>query len=145
MANLLDRFNKEVVGSEGKIADYSSTISSTGDFTRNKDIQTIISSWQNILLTPTRSYIEDPEYGCDLYKMIYEPADTVTEDKIRAEIEDKLQFYDDRAYITNIDITFLSNQKGFSVSVFVEYKGDKSQLNIIIDENLYLKFMENSP
>ena len=145
MANILDRFNKDVVGSRGRISDYEAIISSKGDFRRNTDIETILNSWNNILLTPTRSYVDDPEYGCDLYKMIFEPADSITEDKIRAEIEDKLQFYDDRAYITDIDIDFLTNKKGFSVSVYVSYDGNKNELSVVIDENLYLKFMENSP
>ena len=145
MANLLDRFNKEVIGSEGRIFDYSSTISSKGDFKKVIDIEVIILSWNNILLTPTRSYIDDPEYGCDLYKMVFEPSDETTKERIRSEIEDKLLFYDDRATITKIDINFLSNRKGFSVAIHVNFKGDKSQLKAIIDENLYLKFMENSP
>jgi len=145
MANLLDRFNNDVIGSKGKIADYTSIITSRGDFKRVTDIEVIILSWNNILLTPTRSYIDDPEYGCDLYKMVFEPSDETTKERIRSEIEDKLLFYDDRASITDMDINFLSNRKGFSVAIHVNYKGDKSQLKVIIDENLYLKFMENSP
>ena len=145
MANILDRFNKDVVGSKGRIADYAPVISSKGDFSRTTNLETILLSWNNILLTPTRSYVDDPEYGCDLYKMVFDPADEETEEKIRNEIQDKLQFYDDRAYITNIDVSFMTNQKGFGLSIFVNYDGEESQLSVVIDKNLYLKFMESSP
>jgi len=142
LANILDRFNKSVIGTKGRIADYSSIISSKGDFKRVVDINTIILSWNNILLTPTRSYTFDPEYGCDLYKMVFEPADDLTIEKIKDEIINKIQRYDNRAIITNIDVVFLSNMKGFSLSLKVEYKGEESELNVIIDEILYAKYME---
>ena len=145
MANLLDRFNKDVIGSKGRISDYAPKISSKGDFTRTIDIETILLSWNNILLTPTRSYIYDPEYGCDLYKMVFDPADEMTIENIKSEIQNKLEFYDDRAYITNIDVQYLSGKKGFSVNVYVNYDGDKSQLSVIIDEDLYMRYMESTP
>ena len=142
MANILDRFNNSVIGSKGKIADYTSTISSKGDFKRVVDINAIILSWNNILLTPTRSYDWDPEFGCDLYKMIFEPADDLTIEKIKDEIINKLQRYDDRATIADIDVVFLSNMKGLSIKLNVEYKGEESEFHIVVDEILYSKFLE---
>ena len=142
MANLLDRFNKTVAGSESKLADYKSKISSVGDFKRISDIEVILSSWNNILLTPKRTYMFDPEYGSDLYKLVFEPADERTQEQITREVVNSLRKYDDRAIINDVRVSFLSNQKGFVVAVDVEYEGETSQLETVIDEDLYFRFFE---
>ena len=75
MANLIDKFKKNVVGSGNKIADYTCKLSSSGEFKRISDLEAILNSWNNILLTPKRTYDHDPEYGSDLYKFVFEPSD----------------------------------------------------------------------
>jgi phage baseplate assembly protein W len=144
MSNFLDRFNKTVVGIRSKVADYIPTISSQGDFKRTTNLDTILLSWNNILLTPVRTYTYDPEYGCELYKMIFEPADDSTIEKIKNEILGKLQTYDDRARITGIEVQYLTNKKGFTVSINVDYEGERTQLGITLDDAMYFKFMETS-
>jgi phage baseplate assembly protein W len=142
MSNFLDRFNKTVVGIHSKVADYIPTISSQGDFKRTTNLDTILLSWNNILLTPIRTYTFDPEYGCELYKMVFEPADESTIEKIKNEIIGKLQTYDDRAIITGITVQYLTNKKGFTISIEVEYEGETTQLGITLDDSIYFKFME---
>lgn len=144
MSNFLDRFNKTVVGIHNKVADYIPTISSQGDFKRTTNLDTILLSWNNILLTPVRTYTYDPEYGCELYKMIFEPADDSTIEKIKNEILGKLQTYDDRARIIGIEVQYLTNKKGFTVSINVDYEGERTQLGITLDDAMYFKFMETS-
>jgi phage baseplate assembly protein W len=144
MANLLDRFNKTVVGSETKIADYKSKISSVGDFKRISDIEVILSSWNNILVTPRRTYMFDPEYGSNLYKMVFEPADAKTQEQIIQEVVETLQRYDDRARISDVQVSFFPNKKGFSLGIDVEYDGDTTQLETVIDEDLYFHFYEDT-
>lgn len=142
MANILDRFNESVIGSDSKISDYVSKIGPSGDFTKKHDLEAILLSWNNILMTATRTYTFDPEYGSDLYKLVFEPADNYTAAKIKEEVMDKIQRYDDRAKILNIEVSFLNNRKGFTISIEVDYKGDTSQLGVTIDESLFFKFME---
>jgi phage baseplate assembly protein W len=144
MANLLSRFNKTVIGSENKLGDYRSTIASTGDFKRISDLEVIINSWNNILLTPRRSYMFDPEYGSNIYKMIFEPADEKTQAQIIEEVVESIRRYDDRATISDVRVDFLSNGKGFNVGIDVEYEGQTGQLEIAIDDSLYFNFYESS-
>jgi len=90
MVDLLNRFNQSVTGSDSKLADYQAVISSNGDFKRIKNIEVILSSWNNILITPRRSYIFDPEYGSDIYKLVFEPADNETLERIKNEVIETL-------------------------------------------------------
>ena len=144
MASILGRFNETVVGSNTKLGDYISKISVSGDFKRIRDIQVVLNSWNNILITPRRSYQFDPEYGSDLYKMVFEPADQITVDKVINEVTTVLLRYDDRASIDDVNVTFFPNLKGFSVGIDVNYQGDTGQLQIIIDEATYFKFFETT-
>lgn len=145
MVDFLKRFNQTVAGTRNTVSDYVSTIAPVGDFRRIDGIQVILNSWNNILITPKRSYMFDPEYGSNLYKLVFEPADDDTIDKIEKEVIDTIQRYDDRALIKNVTINFLPNQKGFQVNIEVTYKGDRSQLQVVIDKNLYFKFFESVP
>ena len=145
MTDFLKRFNQKVAGTRNVISDYISTIAPIGDFKRIDGIQVVLNSWNNILITPKRSYIFDPEYGSNLYKLVFEPADDITKEKIQNEVIETIQRYDDRASIRNVTINFLANQKGFQVNIDVAYKGDQSQLQVVIDKNLYFKFFESVP
>lgn len=142
--NLLDRFKKTVVGSKGTIADFTSSITSSGDFNRITDIHVILNSWSNILLTPTKTYDHDPEFGSNLYKMIFEPADEKTKNKIKNEIYSKLSKYDDRAKIQELNIFYLTNRKGFVVNIIANYKKQQSEVKIVIDESVYFRFMDSN-
>lgn len=134
MSNLLKRFSKEAVGSSEKLYDYLPKIMSTGDFKRVKDIDVIISSWNVILNTPRRTYLFDPNFGSDLYKMIFEPADDQTVERIKTEVETRIRTYDNRASIEDIQVLLNRNGKGFTVNVLVEYEGETSSLSVKIDD-----------
>lgn len=145
MVDFLKRFNQTVAGSRNVVSDYVSVVAPVGDFKRIEGIEVILNSWNNILITPKRSYIFDPEYGSNLYKLVFEPADNVTQEKIRQEVINSIQRYDERATIKEVSISFLANQRGFQVNIDVEYKGDSSHLQVVIDQNLYFKFFESVP
>lgn len=132
--SIIDRFFTDIAGDKNSIADYTSVIGPPGEFNRIKDLQVILNSWNNILLTPLRTYTWDPEFGSDLYKYVFEPADDHTRDGIKNEIEYRLQRYDDRAQIQDIIIEMFSNGKGFRYSIIVTYNGETGTLNGTIDK-----------
>jgi len=137
MATVLDMFKNSVVGSSGKIFDYTQYINSKGDFNRINQLEVIITSWTKILTTPTRSMLHDPEFGSDLYRMIFEPADEETMERIQNEIITQLMRYDDRAMIVNIEILFLKNRKGFEVNIDVQYLGEFGKLGLVFNEGMF--------
>ena len=139
MANLLSRFNRQVIGSDTKIYDYLPKITPAGDFQRVEDIDVIITSWNNILVTPRRTYLFDPEYGSDLYKILFEPIDDTTVERIKTEVVSRIRLYDSRATIEEIDIILNSNEKGYTVNLFVEYEGQTSTLSVTFNEMTMFK------
>jgi phage baseplate assembly protein W len=144
MADLLKRFNQTVSGSNSKIGDYKSKIEARGDFKRIKDLEVIINSWNNILITPRRSYQYDPAYGSDLYKLVFEPGDDITAQRIEDEVINTLIKYDDRASLTDITVLFYEDRKAFMVSAVVTYDGDSADLQVIFDDTTYFKFFETT-
>jgi phage baseplate assembly protein W len=137
LANLLDKFKKNVIGSRNKVSDYTAKLTPSGEFQRVSDLYAILNSWNNILLTPKGSYDHDPEYGSILYKYIFDPADNQTMEAIRNEVKTCLITYDNRATITEIDVKFLKDKKGFAVNIFVDYQNEEGQLSAVIDNMTY--------
>lgn len=137
MANLLDRFKNSVIGSDNRIRDYLPTIGAKGDFQSIADLNVIINSWRNILLTPRRNYPHDPEYGSDLYKIVFDPLDEITVQRIEDEVYNVIQKYDNKAFIENIDIQYLKLEKGISLDIYVDYKGAKGILSLILNEQIF--------
>lgn len=144
MANFLNRFSKSIKGlNVGGLKDYISVISPSGEFSEIRDIDVILNSWTNILMTPKNSYLDDPDYGSELYKYIFAPADQRTIDRIEYEINYVIQKFDNRANIDNVDIKFTSDKKGFIVDVNVSYKGNKERLKLYMTEDLYFNIFKN--
>lgn len=140
MANILDKFKTTSIGSSGRVLDFSSKLSPSGDFNKLFDMDAILASWSNILMTPRGSMDHDPEFGSDLYLYIFEPADTVTQESIKNEIYKAITTYDDRANIDEINVAFFKNKKGFNISIIANYEGDHSEMNLTMDENTYMSF-----
>jgi phage baseplate assembly protein W len=135
MANILERFVKEVRGSDTQPHDYIPYISSIGDFKRIRDIDVILNSWNNILLTPLGSYIADPNFGSNLYRLIFEPADAGTVESIKAEVKNRIENYDARGEILDITIVLLPNRKGFNVNLECGFEGERGEISIKFDDS----------
>ena len=141
MANLLDRFKTQVIGSEESLNDYLSVIASIGDFKRISNLNVIINSWNNILLTPRGTYLHDPEFGSDLYKYVFEPADGSTVDGIKREVIDRIMLYDDRAAIEDVEVNISNDGKRVSLSIFINYQGEKGVLDVKFDDTTFADFL----
>lgn len=139
MANLLDRFSKEVIGSDFTIYDYLSKITASGDFKRIRDIDVIINSWNNILTTPRRTFLFDPNYGSDLHKIIFEPLDDNTIERIKIEVEQQLMLYDNRATIEDMEVLIKPNGKGFELNILAEFEGKQGSLSLSFDDTTVVR------
>jgi phage baseplate assembly protein W len=135
MANILERFVKSTRGTDVQPHDYIPYISSIGDFKRIRNIDVILNSWNNILLTPLGSYIADPNFGSNLFKLIFEPADSGTVEAIKTEVETRIINYDARGEILGITVVMLPNKKGFNVNVECGFKGERGEISVKFDDS----------
>ena len=135
MANILERFVKSARGTDVQPHDFIPYISSIGDFKRIRNIDVILNSWNNILLTPLGSYLYDPNYGSNLYKLVFEPADSGTVESIKQEVETRIRNYDTRGEILNIQIVMLPNKKGFNVNVECGFRGERGEISVSFDDS----------
>jgi phage baseplate assembly protein W len=135
VANILERFVKSARGTDTQPHDFIARISSIGDFKRIRNIDVILNSWNNILLTPLGSYLYDPNFGSNLYKLIFEPADAGTVENIKSEVKSRILNYDNRGEIIDISVVLLPNKKGFNVNVEASYRGERGQISIKFDDS----------
>ena len=143
MANFLKRFKqnitkKEEAPVEADFKDYKAEISPQGDFQITTDLDCILYSWKNILMTPTRTYIFDPEFGSDIYKYVFEPMDAYTVEGILKETATKLDLYDNRMTVADTRVLLLTNEKGFGVEIQAEYNRSKKKFIVPILEDLIM-------
>ncbi len=134
MANILERFVKSTRGTDVQPHDYIPYISSIGDFKRIRNIDVILNSWNNILMTPLGSYLYDPNFGSNLFKLIFEPADSGTVEAIKAEVETRIINYDARGEILGITVVMLPNKKGFNVNVECGFRGERGEISVKFDD-----------
>jgi phage baseplate assembly protein W len=134
MASVFDRFKKSIVGSNSQLYDYIPVIDASGDFQRLTGIDAVIYGWNIVLETPTETADHDPKFGCDLYKMVFEPIDQVTKENIIFMVKNQLLAYDSRAEIVSVDVTFSSTKLSFNVDVLVKYLGQEKTLSKTISQ-----------
>ena len=107
-----------------EIYDYLPSIASIGDFQKISGINVIIHSIRTLLLTPLGFYPFDPEFGSELYKKVFDPLDDTSRDEIEFEVRDRIQEFDDRVEIEQVDIFQISlDGKAFKVDIYIR-KGD---------------------
>jgi len=141
MASYIGKFKRDVIGSEGRLADYIPKIIAKGDFKRITDLQVILNSWNNILMTPKGSYVLDPEYGSNIYKYVFEPVDAKTVEGIQKETVGVLRLYDSRARIVDVSVARLQNRKGYSIEIVAEYNGARGSTSVIFDDTTFADFL----
>ena len=109
----IEQFFLKVAGAKSEIKDIDPVINNIGDLKELSDIDVIVRSLINLLLTSKGTYLFDADYGCNLYKYVFEPADEITQRDIYMELETAIRRYETRGKIT-YNVKFFSNKKGLS-------------------------------
>jgi len=135
MATDLKKFEISVTGKRETIADYTDVIVGAGDYKRILNINVLIKSLSNLLLTPLGSYPFDPEYGSELYKKVWELDDSEISNEIRYEVIERVKLFDPRIIIQDVIIEYYNTLKGYRVDVLIKYDGDTSKVQLDYDQS----------
>lgn len=95
------------------------------------DVQAIIKSVKNLILTNHYESPFDPDFGSNIRALLFEPATQFTAAYIRKEIESVLNTYEPRARIKNITVQVTPDQNKYSVTI--EFETILSTKPIVID------------
>jgi phage baseplate assembly protein W len=131
----LKTFEDTIKAQSDTIFDFKDYFNPSGDFKRVSGINALISSLQNLLVTPLGSYPWDPTYGSLLYKKVWELLDEYSEEEIRREILDRTREFDDRIEIESVIINMFSDQKGFQVNMKIEYENSIEEVDLTIHQD----------
>jgi phage baseplate assembly protein W len=140
MSNI-EEFLTKIPGRNDEPRDIIPYVTQSGDLGEVVGVDTIVQSIKRVLLTARRTYPFDPNFGSNLYKMVFEPADTITRQSIENEIRSAIMYYKTDATIS-FNVRFFTNQKGFAVNLLIYYRGKTRRISLPIDETL-LKSMDD--
>jgi len=144
MADAQQYFNSQIAGKVNEIYDYHPTVGSDGDLTRLSGISVLINSLRTLLLTPLGYYPFDPEFGSLLYKMLFEPADTITQQAIQYEITNRVKRYDPRIKIQTIQFSYSPDKKTASVNVVILRGTETGVVNAVLTQQQSMFGTEDS-
>jgi uncharacterized protein len=79
------------------------------------DIESIKSSIANAFLTTPGQKILNPEFGVDIRRYIFEPADDYVAQQIEEDIKDRLPTWEPRIELTKVDVLVNEDQQQFDI------------------------------
>ena len=89
----------------------------TDDLVQVKDKAAIVQAIQGILLTRKGERPFQPELGCDVQNMLFEPLDYASAGTIKQEIRETISRYEPRVTVTQIECTPDFDNNGYDVQV----------------------------
>jgi len=122
-------FQNQLIGKQSQIYDIVPTINGSGDLQQISDINVLINSLRNLLLTPLGYYPFDPEYGSLLYQKLFEFSDEITQQEIENEVTTRINRYDPRIKITKVESHFFQDNKAIQVDVHINRDGHDAEIS----------------
>ena len=95
----------------------------TDDLVQVKDKAAIVQARQSILLTRKGERPFQPEFGCDVQDMLFEPLDYASAGTIKQEIRETIDRYEPRVTVTRIECTPDFDNNGYNVEMLYTIVG----------------------
>lgn len=99
----------------------------SGDIKKDVNIDAIINSLKNILLTMKGSRRMLPEFGSNLQRLVFEPIDEITAREIGEEIIDSVRRWDNRIIFTDILVKPIYDKNEFYISLTFKLQNNREE------------------
>ena len=99
----------------------------TNDLVQVKDKAAIVQAMPSLILTNKGERLFQPEIGCDVSGMLFEPLDFGTAGLIKSSIKETLDRFEQRISVNDILCTPDYDNNGYSVEVFYTIVGRDDQ------------------
>jgi len=106
----------------------------TGDVSMKFDEQAVIRSVRNLLSTNTYNRLFQPDVGCGLNDLLFEPVSPLTATLIQNEIVRTITNFEPRVTINSLNVSANPDQNQFNVSLsfFVGNQTTPTAINLIL-------------
>lgn len=104
---------------------------STGDIFKKKDAAAVKQAIKNLLQTNRFEKPFRPDFGADLRGLLFELADTDSEDEIREQIEGTIARYEPRAIVKDLEVRFSLDRN--AVRVRLEFGIRSTDENVTLE------------
>jgi len=113
--------------------DIELTKATDGDVTRDKDVDAIINSLNNIVATMQGSRRMLPEFAQDLWNLLFEPLDEETGREIGNRLLEAIRTWEDRVEVRRIDISpdFENNTYNIKTEFVIRAIREVQEVNFI--------------
>lgn len=101
------------------------------------DVKAINNAIKNILFTRIGSVPGKPEFGSDLYKVLFNQMDHITHDQIEMYIKEALNIWEPRILVNSVDIEEVPEYNRLIATIYYEYRDKGLDLNDQLSINLY--------
>jgi len=105
----------------------------TDDLVQVKDKAAIVQAIQGILLTRKGERPFQPELGCDIQNMLFEPLDFGTAALIKAEIAETISIHEPRIAIDSIRCVPDDTNNGFDVEISFTIVGREDESAVAVE------------
>lgn len=110
--------------------DMELTKQTDGDITKDKDVDAILNSLNNIVSTLQGSRRMIPEFAQDLWNLLFEPLDEDTARMIAERLLEAIQIWEDRVNVEIINITPNYDQNRYDLSMEFTIKAIEETLSV---------------
>lgn len=94
---------------------------------RQEDEQLIKNDILQLLLTIPGERVMRPDFGVNLRNAVFEPSDIATVSGLELEIRQKIEQYDQRIFVDDVQIVTDSSNNGMTVRVFARIRQNPSR------------------
>lgn len=95
--------------------DSQNLINLQGGFTRIESTDKLFDDFKILLETQKGTVIGDPNFGSNLYSLLFQPANEATASSIRYEVTEAINNYYENVVVESIDVAFKSRTIALSI------------------------------
>jgi hypothetical protein len=109
---------------------------STLDIVKRYDVEAVKSSVRNILMTNSGEKLFKPDFGANLYNLLFELITPATKMLARRQIVEEIQKWEPRVDVTNVDISMTNDARGELIITVDFYVRADSPIEASVTVNL---------
>jgi phage baseplate assembly protein W len=89
----------------------------TGDLIMKNDVQAVLQSIRNLVLTSAGEFLMEPNIGGDVYQILFEPNDTMLRMQLYDKITRTIKIFEPRVELSNLVVKSFADGHGIYIQL----------------------------